>query len=303
MTASLSTPRHRPARQHWLKRLIYLAVMIALTVFLLRLGPAPWLHMHQHWLTLLLVMCSTGAGLVVQAQSFRAVSTEYCPSLRHTTAIWSASAVVSVVAPVFAGIATRTGLLMQAGVNLSACASTSLRQVWMGLEYALLLAALSLPFSSWPFVRPAAAIALLCWVVMLLLRSHTALLKEASAATNRVGRALAQLRQPVPIRAHLWFILQILAMAATYHLGFNGLGAELSPLQAVALGALTVILSIIVFVPNGLGITDAIWVIIATDAGLSMEHAVAIAITLRLAHLLASILVHLSTRGNTAVNA
>lgn len=290
-------------RLNWLKRLAYAVVLVALILFLLELGPAPWSHMLEHWPTVVLVMGSTGAGLFIQAQSFRSVCLGQCPSLQQTTAIWSASAIVSVVAPFFAGIATRTGLLMQEGVSLATCASTSLRQVWMGLEYALLLAALSLPFSGWPFARLAAIGTLLGWGLMLLLRTRTVSLNDGPATTGRIGVALAQLRHPVPAAAHPWFILQILAMSATYHLGFNGLGAELGVLQAIALAALTVVLSLIVFVPNGLGITDAIWVFIAADAGIPMEHAVAIAITLRLAHLLASILAYLATRRTKAVSA
>jgi uncharacterized membrane protein YbhN (UPF0104 family) len=77
-------------------------------------------------------------------------------------------------------------------------------------------------------------------------------------------------------------------MSAVYLVGFNGLGAHVTAPQAVALSGLTVVLSLIAFVPNGLGITDAVWVLFARSAGVELESAVAIAIVIRLGHLLAA---------------
>jgi len=286
------SPASAGAWKIWLKRFLYLFVLIAIILFLIAMGELPWLYVLANWPTLLLVMLTTGTGLVIQAQSFRVVGEGDGPSLWEMTAIWSASAVVSVIAPLFVGIATRTALLMQVGMTISSCVAASLRQIWMGLEYALLIAAASLPFTGWPLAIPVATGCLAGWLFMLILRRWS-LKKPDMMNYKRAERLLISLRKPVDLKGHPWFVMQILAMTATYYIAFNSLGAELDIMQALALAALTVVLSLIVLVPNGLGITDALWVIVATYSGLSLEQAVAVAITIRCAHLLASCCIYL----------
>lgn len=273
----------------WFKKLVYLLVLLLLVIFLADLGAAPWRHALINWPVLLALILSTGGGLMIQVQAFRSVSMGAAAPFLDTAFIWSVSAVVSVIAPLFAGIATRTTLLVRAGMPVSNCLVASLRQVWMGVEYALLLAVFSLPFTGWPHAEFALMGALLFWVLMRQLRRRAGTQNDELSG-GRFRRLLLALHQPIPVKAHLWFVLQVVAMSLTFYVGFNGLGADFGVMQAVALAALTVLLSLIVFVPNGLGVTDVIWVYIASRAGLTLEEGVAIAIILRLGHLSAGLL-------------
>jgi uncharacterized membrane protein YbhN (UPF0104 family) len=292
-----STPKPGTLLRQRLPQVIYLVVIALLIWFLATLGMKPWRYAMANWSVLLLVMVSIGLGVVIQAKSFTQVGTAETPGLLRVTVIWSASSVISVVAPLFAGITTRTAMLVQAGMSFSSCMLASLRQVWMGLEYAFLMGCISLPFTSWPFSSWAAIGSGAAWVLVVAIRlmaagGQSGLLGEEADA-GKVARAINSLRSPVPWKAHPWFVLQVLAMSAAYYIVFNGMGAELGITQAIALSSLTVVLSLIVFVPNGLGITDALWVIVASDSGLSLEQSVALAIIMRLAHLLVSALIYL----------
>lgn len=284
-----------------LSQIIYIFVIVLLVWFLFKLGVVPWKYAMSNWSVLLLVMISTGLGSIIQAQAFRKVSIASTPPLLSITNIWSAASVVSVVAPLFAGIATRTALLMRSGMSLNACVLTSLRHIWMGMEYGLLLALISLFFTSWPFSSWAAIGSGVVWGVLFVIRvmgSGYTGQENTTVKNSKLSMAINSLRSTIPLTAHPWFILQVLTMSATYYLGFNGMGAELSLAQAMALSSLTVVVSLIVFVPNGLGITDVFWVLVASDAGLVLEQAVAIAIIMRLAHLLSSLSIYLVTRAS-----
>lgn len=271
-----------------LRRILYLLAIALVAAFLWRLGSAPWRMAGQHWHVMLAISALSAAGLLVQAMAFRLVAAVASrPALPATLAIWSSSAALSVVAPLLAGIAARTALLVRQGMRLEDCAVASLRQVWLGLEYALLLGALALPFTGWELSQ---AVALPCtagWLCMAGLRLYAAR-RQGPEPAGRLARALHALRTPVAASAHPWFILQIVAMSAVYLVGFNGLGAEIDMAQALALSSLTVLLSLIAFVPNGLGVTDAVWVVFARSAGVEIETAVAIAIVIRLGHLIAA---------------
>lgn len=280
-----------------LKQALYALVILVLTLLLVHLGTEPWIHAARNWPVLLGVLFLIAAAIVVQAQSFRSVS----PPARHPvplstlTRVWAASSVVSILAPLFGGIAARTVLLIRAGMLPSHCVAASSRQLWMGLEFALLLAALSVPFVSIPNNLLASFAALAAWGAMFLLRIKLA----AAEITGRLPEGRLQelfqaLARSVPPSAYPWFVLQLLFMTAIYYFGFNGMGAQLGLAEAVALSSVTVVMSLIVFIPNGLGVTDAIWLFIAIQSGLSVEESVALAIVLRLGHLLAGAFVWLS---------
>jgi len=271
-----------------IRRAIYTLAMVLIAVFLWNMGPTPWRHAAERWPIMLALVIIFNFGLVVQTMAFRLVTpAEHRPKFTVTLAIWAISAALSVVAPFMAGIAARTTLLVNHGMSLKDCGLSSLRQVWLGLEYALLLSALALPFVDWEIAPAAGGICVMAWLSMLILRLKAGALFFAGTSEKFRSLILA-FNAPVPHQAHYWFVLQVLTMSAVYLTGFNGFGAEISLAQAIALSGLTVILSLIVFVPNGLGLTDPIWILFAKQAGITLEEAVAIAITLRLSHLFAA---------------
>ena len=294
-----ASPQTKPrAWRRQLRAAIYLLIIVLLAVFLFHLGPDPWVIAASRWPVFLALMISIGAGLVVQARSFQTVAppgTCRLPmlSLVH---IWAVSAVLSIVAPLFAGLATRTALLARSGMPLGACLSTSTRQIWMGLEFALLLAAISLPFVLFPNSYLLAAGAAVGWFTMLAVRQTTGRGVTRNPSPNAHARALLYaIGHPVPRHAYPWYVFQIVLMSLTYYLAFAGLGAPLSWAEAIALSSVTVALSLILFVPNGLGFTDALWVVIATRSGLSLEEAVALAIVIRISHLAVALLLAITT--------
>lgn len=273
------------ARNYRLRQAIYLLAIIGIAAFLWQLGWAPWLHAAKNWPTMLILAGLSAFGLVVQTMAFRLMAPpENRPEFTITLAIWAISAAFSVVAPFMAGIAARTTLLASNGMSLKDCGLASLRQMWLGLEYALLLSALALPFSDWNIALTAGGGCAMAWLTMLTLRVKAG----AYFVNSSSGRFRSLFSSPAPLLSHSWFVLQVLTMSAVYLTGFNSFGAQISLAQAIGLSGLTVILSLIAFVPNGLGITDAAWILFARHAGISLEEAVAIAITIRLSHLLAA---------------
>lgn len=279
----------------------YVLLLTFIAICLYRLGLEPWLLALQNWPVLFSVILTTGAGLVVQAQSFRAVLPKgiALPSPWRVSNIWAVAAISSVVAPLFAGIATRTVLLIRGGMSIRDCLVASARQYWLGIEFSLLLGAVGLPLTTLPN-REVSGLGLgLIWTVFVLARNLSGRNARVEETDGRgLYRLLRALREKIGPAAYVWFVLQPLLMGATYYFGFNGMGAELSAPEAIVLASLTVILSVIIFVPNGLGINDAIWILIASRAGLTIEESVAIALLLRISHLFSSTLLYLFTSFN-----
>jgi uncharacterized membrane protein YbhN (UPF0104 family) len=307
MLAARLPPGRRRLWPQRLRKGAYLVALLLVGIFLWRQGRAPWSEAIRHWQVTLLAMLSTGAGLIVQALAFRSalpasggtIARGAIP-LRRLIHIWAVSAAASVVAPLFAGLATRTALLLRDGLSFAECLAGSSRQVWMGLEFALLFAALSLPLlPALPNAPLFALGAATAWLALFGLRQCAAH-GARMAGTHRLGRLMRMLGSRLPASGHPWFALQIVLMALTYFLAFGGMGVPLDLPTAIALAALTVILSLIVFVPNGLGITDALWIFVAAQSGQSLESAVAIAINIRLAHLLAALTLSALTRAKAA---
>jgi len=276
-----------------LKTGVYVLVLSFLVLFLYRMGAEPWREVAGRGVLVFILIVITATGLVIQAQSYRKVAPHGCmvPSLGSMVYIWAISAAVSVVAPLVAAIATRTALVVRAGMPIPASLQASVRQTWIGVEMALLLGGLVLPEIELPYVVPGSIALLLGWLLMVLTRwSAARLVQSDSGSGSRIRNWIAPMIAPVRPSVYPWFAMQIILMSATYLIAFNGLGAELEVTEAVALSSLTVVMSVLVFVPNGLGFTDAVWVLVATKSGLTMEKAVALAIIFRISHLMAAIL-------------
>lgn len=281
-----------------IQTIAYLIVIVAIGLFLISQGKAPWISALESWKSILVLVLPTGASVVVQAYAFRAVSVQAsAPGGIQTVGIWALSAVISVVAPLFAGIATRTALLIRAGMMFRDCADASIRQIWLGLEYALLLGAISLPLTGWSLAMEGGLVALVGWLLLLLVRLGSARIDvEASVSPFSFMAWLSLLLRPVAAVSHIFFVLQVVTMAATYYIGFNALGASFGVAEAFGLASITVVVSLILFVPNGLGALDLLWVYIGTKSGLSLSDAVSVAIIIRSAHLMAAFLLIVTTQ-------
>lgn len=280
-------------RKKFIQRGIYSLVLLAIAIFLYKQGIDPWQHLAQHWQVFLEVMLITSIGIIVQAKSYKAsipsTTTINAPGITDLIRIWSMSGAMSVVLPFFAGFGTRTTLLVQAGMPLSATLTTSGRQAWMGLEYALLIGGLAAPFLDYVWKIWLAIVLLSGWATMFILRVFAG--KWEIAPHTKITRLLQTISSPIPLNAHIWFSAQIAMMSMTYFAAFNGFGADLSWADVLALSALTVIASLVILIPNGMGVMDTIWVAVGTKASLTLSASVAFALTLRLSYLGASVLI------------
>ena len=277
---------------------VYIAVLIALAIFLYQLGSKPWLLAAGHWPTLLVIMAATGSGIVVQAASFRkSYPAGKIPlSIIETSRIWAASAVISVVAPVFAGLATRTTLLIKAGTPLTTCILASTRQLWMGLEYSALIGGVAIFFVDIPSAGYLSVVLLLLWGLMTIARQLAVTKGDGDDSIGDSNRFTVSLRSSYPQSAHIWFVLQLVLMSTVFYVAFQGVGANLHWDEAFTLSAITVFISLIAFVPNGLGITDAVWIVVAMQTGLTLESSVSLAILIRIGHLTSALLIYLALR-------
>ncbi|VAW44889.1 hypothetical protein MNBD_GAMMA03-1435 [hydrothermal vent metagenome] len=273
---------------------MYLFVFLGILVYLWWLGADPWGHLFENWKIFLVLFVLNGIGIVVQASSFKSIypGDLLLLSTRKLVRIWSFSGMISVIAPVLAGLATRTTLLIQSGMSLSMCVSTSARQLWLGLEYAFLLGGISGFFIDVYWIRPLATGFVVSWMVMVLLRITRVEIQLLSE--SKLQRWLRMLKLPISNQAHLWFSLQMLVMSAIYYVAYNGYGASIGWDEALLLSSITVLASLIVITPNGLGLMDVLWVVIAKELGLSLDESVSLAISIRLAYLLSATFVWIS---------
>ncbi len=274
------------------KRMVYVAIAILLAVFLVRLGPEPWRQMSAHWKTMGAVAAVSALAMFLQAASFRTVlpARGRRPGWLELTRIWALSGAISAVAPVFVGVGTRATLLVQAGLSIGACVSTSARQAWLGLESALLFAAAAVLLVRPPGANWIATVLALAGAAMIAVRCMSARAWPVRLPT-RLQHWLNSLRAPVGAAAWLLFALQVPVMAATYYAGYVGMGAAIGFEHATLLAAITIMTSVVVFIPMGLGVLDSLWVFAATQAGLSLEDSVALAILLRTSYLCAAAVV------------
>lgn len=275
--------------QQRIRKILYFTILSGVVIYLYSLGRGPWDYFLEAWPIFFGVMIISGFGILVQAVSFQEVqppNTHRLP-LVELARIWSFSGVVSVIAPIFAGLATRTALLVRSGMTLSVCMTTTIRQIWMGLEYALLLGGLAAVFIELQGAGYLAIGMVLAGVVMSLVRVYG---REKPLLFLKAKTVLGPLKDHFSARAHPWFVAQMLTMTATYLVAFNGLEASIGFQEAMLLSAITILASIIVLTPNGLGVMDAVWVFVSMKAGLGLEKSVALAIIIRLAYLAAAML-------------
>ena len=274
----------------WLRRIIYIAVLIGLVFFLIRQGTGPWRIMLAHWPAFLAVMTVTTLGILIQANAFKACLPEENQnfSLHRLIYIWAISGVSSLLAPLIAGLAMRTLLLQHEGIRLKACILATMRQTWFGCEYACFLGAIVLVLYPWPDMP------WLCYVFGFagfcswLLRKS--LLKHQISLILHYFPSLLKAAHCPSWTAFLWLWGQLIAMAVNYWAAYLLMGAQLMWHECFLLAAITILASIIIFIPNGLGVLDALWLWVAHQKGMVLEQSVALALTMRFGYLTAAML-------------
>jgi len=269
----------------YVRRFVYLLVLLALVIFLLRQGSGPWLALASHPGTFLAVMLVTAASLFVQANTFRMCLPDSARKMGLLTLVraWAAGGVTGLVAPLFAGFAMRTAVLKSKGVSVSDSALGTLRQTLFNVEYSLLAAAAVLLINPWEQLPELGLILFLLWLLWLfgrrMFRHRAWLLPE------RFRPSAAWLLSPPKGRLIFWLCGLLALMSMNYQVAFLGFGAGLELHESILLASLTVLMSVAAMVPNGLGVLEVLWIWIARHQGLEMSDSVGLALLLRLAYL------------------
>jgi len=263
-----------------LQRVAYLIIFVFIVVFLWLQGAEPWQAAMARWQVMLGVMAVAPLALMVQAAAYR-----HCippnvpaPSLTRMIRIWAIASITSYIAPLVAGLAVRTTLLKQEGIDIRTSSIATLRQTWINIDYAWITASLLLVLYPWP-QYPLVGYGLAgAWLILKLLRKHgprSRLLKHPN-----VARLLERWpKQSLRAQPLLWG--QIFIMGFNYWLAFNLGGASLSWHMSLLLASATILASLVIFIPQGIGVLDALWVWIASQQGLSLPEGVALALTMR----------------------
>lgn len=275
---------------YWMRRVVYLIILIGLIIFLMRQGVEPWLIVGSNWPALLAVVVITAIGILVQANAFLTClpfNTQY-PKLKRVIHIWATSGMMSLIAPLIASLAVRSILLQRQGVSLKASALATIRQAWFNCEYALAIAAITLILDPWPNAVWLGYGVALIWFSARLVRTWVP--HQGWRWVGKYFPSLPRLSQSPPWAAFAWLLGQVIVMAVNYFVVFTLLGVALSLKESLLLAAITILSSVIVLIPNGLGILDMLWFWIATRHGLVLEASTALVLTMRFGYLIAALI-------------
>lgn len=284
----MTSPANSSLRNR-LRGLVYGAVVIAVVGFVASQGAEPWKVIAGNPGAFFAIMAITGLGLTVQAGAFRAclLSGEPRFPLWKLVGIWAAGGLSSFVAPFMAGLAVRVLLLKRHGMRMRQAAAATLRQSLFNVEVALAVAAGVL------IVNPFPQFAWLGWMLGGLwcagiVTRRIAIRLAGTWATQSRLRHLPRLITPLPLRTQPWLLGQVAAMALNYWAAFLLLGHPLTASEALLLAAITILAGVVVVVPNGLGVLDALWVWIAGQKGMGLAESVGLALVLRLGYVAAA---------------
>jgi hypothetical protein len=264
-----------------LKRIAYLLVLGFIAAFLWRQGLAPWQAALAIWPVMVGVIFVAPFVLTVQAVAF-----QYClpanapiPSLDRLIRIWATASITSFVAPFIAGLAVRATLLVREGVDIRTSSIATLRQTWINVDYAWCSAAVLLVFNPWPYFPRLGYGVAATWLAFKLIRIYAA---KSRIRSNKLLSTLFYRASKLPWKAQPWLWGQIAIMGFNYWMAFQLGGAPLSWQLSLLLAAVTILASLMVFIPHGLGMLDVLWVWIANQQGISLNEGVGLAMAMRM---------------------
>lgn len=273
-----------------LQRIIYLVIMVGLATFILRKGKEPWLILISHWIPFIIIVISTSMAIFVQAKAFQCclvILKAPRISFFRIARVWSIGALIGLLAPFITGLAVRVLLLKREGIELTVGAMATLYQAIINIEYSLFL------LSAILIVQPSYELSWLGWIILVgwlvwwLIKIY--LLKYFDRFNFKINllKKLVIL-QPPPVFALPWLWGQIVCLTINYWLAFNFFGVFLTWPECGVLAATSILVSVAFFMPNGLGLLDTLWVLVAKHHGIDMNEAISLVLVLRLGHLIAA---------------
>lgn len=279
---------------NWLRRVFYLITLLGLIIFLIRQGVEPWRILAANPQAFIGVMVVTMLGILVQANAFKMClpqDSKY-PPLSRLVEIWAVSGTTSLLVPVVASLAMRTVLLQREGISLKANILATVRQTWFNCECALFVGTIVLIAYPWPVVPYLGYVLGFVWLGFWLLRK--CLLAYSGSYIKLHFPSVLRIAYSPSWPTLFWLSGQVVTMAFGYWLLFMLMSAPLAWHESLLLATLTILATLIVFIPNGLGVLDALWVWIANQKGLMIEESIALVLIMRFGYLVAAILLWIS---------
>jgi hypothetical protein len=277
-----------------LRRVVYISTLVCIIIFLIIQGIEPWKVALGYWPVMLGVMVLSPLFIMVQTIAFR-----YCvppdvsvPNLPRLIRIWAVASITSFIAPLVAGLAVRVTLLKQEGMDIKTSSIATVLQTLINVDYAWVTGSILLILYPWPDFLALGYISVSTW---LLFKISFIFLPNYQFLIPKYLMILNEKFPKIPWRAQPWLWGQIAVMGLNYWLAFRLGGAPLSWHFSLLLASITILASLAIFIPNGLGVLDGLWVWIASQQGLSLAEGIALALTIRLGFILGAICILLTS--------
>lgn len=274
-----------------LKSVLYLAALCLVGFFIYREGEQPWLLISRNWAALASTIAITAAGTVVQASTFRACLPENASNPRFLTLlqIWNISAITSLLAPILTGITLRAAMLAKHGVSIRDSSIATFKQTLANIECAAIVGATALLLTSDDSMHKVGVIVATSLLAVYLLPR---VLKYWPITTPTLRSVLLKMSGPFAEKRIFKPIFwgQLILMATNYYFVFLFYGNPLSAQYALLLAAVTIMSGLLFMFPNGVGVLEAVWILVGTNLGMTSAESAAIILTLRLGFLASALL-------------
>ncbi|HEV7123720.1 MAG TPA: lysylphosphatidylglycerol synthase domain-containing protein [Rhodanobacter sp.] len=237
-------------------------------------------------------------GTFVQARNFLVfLDAEHSVRLLRFTPVWALSALANYVAPLQPGIAVRVGWLARRGVNVSEGLLATWRQLVVSVWISMIGLAVGLLLTGDPRGRWAALVLGVVWVAVFALRKLGLRALDRLARPHWLARRKELLRRAatnITPRGIAGVVVQYLLGTLLLYWIYLRFGASIGWGQALIICCLAYMSSLVAFLPGNLGVVEAIYMLGGHGFGLSIAEAGGLAILIRIAHVVANMLLVLA---------
>jgi len=233
-------------------------------------------------------------GTFVQARNFLAfLDVGHSVRRWRFTRVWALSALANYVAPLQPGIAVRVAWLSHRGISVPEGLLATWRQLVVSIWIAMLGLAAGLLLTGDPRGRWPALVLGIAWVTTFILRklwlgwlSNLTRPNWLASRKDLLQRAAANITWHGIAGVAVQYVLGTLLLFWIY----TRFGASVGWGQALIICCLAYMSSLVAFLPGNLGVVEAIYMLGGHGFGLSVAEAGALAILIRVAHVVANML-------------
>jgi uncharacterized membrane protein YbhN (UPF0104 family) len=217
--------------------------------------------------------------------------------LLRFTRVWALSALANYVAPLQPGIAVRVGWLAHRGVNVSEGLLATWRQLVVSVWISMIGLAIGLLLTGDPRGRwPALALGIV-WVAVFASRKLGLRALDCLARPHWLAHRKELLRRAathITLQGMAGVIVQYLLGTLLLYWIYTRFGASIGWGQVLIICCLAYVSSLVAFLPGNLGVVEAIYMLGGHGFGLTVAEAGALAILIRVAHVVANMLLVLA---------